>query len=88
MAVLCFVPFAHYDLMIAFHFIQILPGGTYSLRLLLRKVRAPSQTCRHESALSENALSFGQLSRGPVVCLCLCRAGFVPAAGIQIMLSG
>lgn len=67
MAVLCFVPFTHYDLMIVFQFIQTLPGRTDSLRLLLRKVRAPSQTCRHESILLENALSFGQL---PFACVC------------------
>lgn len=73
MAVLCFVPVPHYDLMIAASpFIQIAPGGTDSLRLLLGKVRAPSQTRRHESVLSENALSFGQLNRGPAVCVRLC----------------
>lgn len=63
---LCFVPFPHYDLAI----LQMLPGGTDSLCSLHRKVGAPSQTRRHESLLSENALSFGQLSRGPVVCVC------------------
>lgn len=77
MAVLCFVPFPHYDLAI----LQMLPGGTDSLYSLHRKVGAPSQTRRHESVLSENALSFRQLSRGPFVCLRLRRAGLFQLLG-------
>lgn len=89
MAVLCFVAVTHYDLTIAASlFIQIPPGGTDSLRLLPRKVRAPSQTRRHESALLENALSFGQLSGGPAVCVCLSGCRVPPAAGVDIRLSG
>lgn len=56
--------------------------------MLLRKVRAPSQTRRHESVLLENALSFGQLSRGPAVCVHVCAAAALSSCWIPIRLSG